>query len=294
MASLINKQIPHYGGQALIEGVLMRGQNHVVAAVRDSKGVIHIKQEKLTGIYQSKISKIPFLRGLIILWDSLILGMKYLTISANFQTEDEGKIEGPVLYLTLIVSLTFSIGLFFVLPSLIMEWISNYWTLNTLLINLIEGLLRLSILIMYICIIGFSKEISRVFSYHGAEHKTINAYENGMDINAEQVKKFPLAHPRCGTSFLLTLIVLSVIIFSFLGELSLGMRIFTRILFLPIIAMIAYELIRWLGDHENNLFVKIILYPNLLLQKLTTREPTMDMIEVAINSFNKLLELENI
>jgi len=286
-------KLPSYGGQALIEGILMRGRKYVVAAYRAPDGSIYIEEEKLGGIYKTKLSKLPFFRGLVILWDSLSLGMKYLTLSANIQSGEEEKIEGTALYLTLLISISFSIGLFFVLPSLLIHTMSRFVELSTIVINFGEGITRLLILVFYLWIIGKASDISRVFAYHGAEHKTINAFENNVDINIENVKPFPLAHARCGTSFLLTLIIISIIIFSLLGSMPLWKRIISRILMVPIIAMISYEVIKWMGDNSNNVLVKAVSYPNLLLQKLTTREPNEDMIEIAIKAFNKLIKLEN-
>ncbi len=282
----------HYGGQALIEGVLMRGKSFVVAAMRKQDNTIHVEYEKLEGIYTSRLVKVPFLRGLVILWDSLFLGMKFITKSANLQADDDAKIEGPALYFSLLISITLAIGLFFILPTFIVEMISRLIKISPLLLNIFEGLVRLLILVGYIWAIGQSKDISRVFAYHGAEHKTINAYENGIKLNTENIKSFPLAHPRCGTSFLLTLVFLSIILFSLIGPLPLLVKILTRIAFIPIVAMLAYELIRWMSDHLDNPFVKVITYPNLMLQELTTREPSTEMLEVALTSFNKLIELE--
>ena len=148
-------------------------------------------------------------------------------------------------------------------------------------------------LVFYLWIIGKSGDISHVFAYHGAEHKTINAFENNVDINIKNVKPFPLAHARCGTSFLLTLVIISIIIFSLLGQMPLWKRIISRILMVPIIAMFSYEVIKWMGDNSENTLVKAVSYPNLLLQKLTTREPTEEMIEIAITALNKLIKLEN-
>ena len=286
-------RIAHYGGQALIEGVLMRGSSFVVAAMRKPDNKIHVEFEKLEGIYTSGLVKIPFLRGLVILWDSLFLGMKFITKSANMQAEEDAKIEGPALYFSLFISIILAIGLFFVLPTFIVELISRLLKITPFLMNVLEGFVRLIILIGYIWAIGRSKEIARVFAYHGAEHKTINAYENGVILNAENIRQFPLAHPRCGTSFLLTLVFLSIILFSLVGPLPLFIKILTRIAFIPIIAMLAYELIRWMSNHLENPIVKMMTYPNLLLQKLTTREPSPEMLEVALTSFNKLIELEN-
>jgi len=286
-------KLPHYGGQALIEGVLMRGKRYVVAAVRKPDGEIHVEQEKLTGIYTTGLTKLPFLRGLVILWDSLSLGMKYLTLSANLQTdEEEEKIEGTTLFFTLIFSIVMAILLFFVLPTLIAELVSRVINLTDLGLNLVEGLARLSVMLLYVWIIGFSRDISRVFAYHGAEHKTINAYEEMVEISIPDVKKFPLAHPRCGTSFLLTLVIFSIIVFSLLGPMTFWVRILSRIILVPVIAMFAYEIIRFMGDHMENPLMRLITTPNLLLQNLTTREPDVEMIEVAITSFKKLLQLE--
>jgi uncharacterized protein YqhQ len=287
------EKLPSYGGQALIEGILMRGRKYVVAAFRTPDGSIQVEKEELTGIYQSKLSKIPFFRGLVILWDSLSLGMKFLTFSANIQAGEEEKIEGPSLYLTLLISVAFSLGLFFVLPSLIINALSNIISFSTFWINFSEGILRLLILLLYLFLIGKSSDIARVFAYHGAEHKTINAYEHNKEINLNNVKTFPLAHPRCGTSFLLTLVLLSIIIFTLLGPMSLWQRVISRIIMVPVISMVSYEVIRWMGKHDDNIFIKNLSYPNLLLQKLTTRKPDEKMMEIAITAFNTLLQLEN-
>jgi uncharacterized protein YqhQ len=287
------KELNNYGGQALIEGILMRGKKYVVASFRKPGGEIHIESEELTGIYKSKLGQLPLIRGLVILWDSLYLGMKYLTISANLQTEEDEKIEGAALFFTLAISILFAMFFFFILPLGLREFLNKYLDLTPLLLNIFEGLFRLLLLVGYIWVIGFSKDISRVFAYHGAEHKTINAYEKGVEINQNNVKQFPLAHPRCGTSFLLTLVVISILAFSLLGELTIIMRVVSRILAVPFLAMISYEVIRWLGTHQSNPFVKFVTYPNLLLQRLTTREPDTNIIEVAITAFEKLLVLEN-
>ncbi len=286
-------KLPSYGGQALIEGILMRGRKYVVAAFRAPDGSIYVEEEKLGGIYKTKLSKWPFFRGLVILWDSLSLGMKFLTLSANIQSGEEEQIEGTALYLTLLISISFSIGLFFVLPSLLIHTLSRFVELPTFIINFGEGITRLLVLVFYLWIIGKGSDISRVFAYHGAEHKTINAFENNIDINIENVKHFPLEHARCGTSFLLTLVLISIIIFSLLGQMPLWKRIISRILMVPIIAMVSYEVIKWMGDNSENILVIVVSYPNLLLQKLTTREPNEKMIEIAVKALNKLIKLES-
>lgn len=287
-------KMPHYGGQALIEGVLMRGKSYLVASFRKPNGEIVSQQEKLTGIYLTGVAKIPFLRGLILLWDSLSLGMKYITISANYQAENEDeKIEGGSLALTILISLTLAVGLFFILPTFLAELVARILHTSAFGTNIVEGLVRLVILIAYIWVIGRSSDIARVFSYHGAEHKTINAYENGAEMTVDNVMKYPLAHPRCGTAFLLTLVALSILVFSLLGPMTLWLKILSRIALIPVLAMLSYEMIRWMGDHLENPLVKVLVAPNLALQKLTTRQPDRDMVEIALNSFTQLLKLEN-
>jgi uncharacterized protein YqhQ len=193
----MSEQLPMYGGQAVIEGVMMRGSQSVAIAMRAPNEEIVIHSEPLSGIYKSKIIKIPFLRGLIALWDALGLGIRALTISANIQTGEDEKLEGPALYLTLAISLTFGIGLFFLLPAVLGQLSERVLGISAWWSNLLEGLLRLALLVGYIWIIGKASEIKRVFAYHGAEHKTINAFEAGADLTPETVTHFSLEHPRC-------------------------------------------------------------------------------------------------
>lgn len=286
-----------YGGQAVIEGVMMRGQKAFAVAMRAPDGNIVTHTEKLAKIYSSKITKIPFLRGVILLWDALGLGMRALTLSANTQTGEDEKLEGPALYLTLGLSLAFGIGLFFLLPTsvgggveylLLQNGISTYWVGN-----LVEGVFQLVLLIAYMWAIGFMPDIRRVFQYHGAEHKTINAYEAGADLSPETVTKYPIEHPRCGTAFLLTLVLFSILIFTLLGPMpNLLVRIASRIIFIPILAGISIEYIRWTANHLNNPLVKLLIKPNLALQHLTTRTPDLAMLEVAIESFKSMRKAE--
>lgn len=281
-------KMPAYGGQAVIEGVMMRGKNAVAIAMRSPNNEIVIHQEGLSGIYRSQVTKIPFLRGLIMLWDALGLGMRALTISANTQTGEEEQLEGPILYITIGVSLLFGIGLFFLVPAFMGQISERFIGLNAWYGNLIEGILRLLLLIGYIWLVGKLPDISRVFAYHGAEHKTINAFEAGMDLTPQNVAQCSLEHPRCGTSFLLTLVVLSVLLFSLLGPLPMFWRLASRILLLPVLAGLAYEYIRWTANHIDSPIVKAIIKPNLALQHLTTREPSLDMLEVSITAFNTM------
>lgn len=289
----MKERMPSYGGQAVIEGVLMRGQTAIAMANRNPEGEIVVKQEKLTGIYTTNIRKIPFLRGLIILWDSLGLGMQYLTEAANIQTGEDEKLEGPALVLTLVLSLTLGIGLFFLLPALVSGLLEKVVPVSPWITNLFEGFLRLAILIVYLWAIGKMPEIERVFMYHGAEHKTINAFEDRAELTPEIVKTYSLEHPRCGTAFILTLVLLSIIVFSLLGPLPLHWRLISRILMIPVLAGIAYEYIRLMANNLESRFVQALIKPNLALQHLTTREPTEEMLEVSIKAFETMYAMEN-
>jgi len=282
-----------YGGQAVIEGVMMRGAGAVAIAMRAPDSQIVIHTEKLGGIYKSKLSKIPFLRGLVLLWDALGLGMRALAISANTQSGEDEQLEGPALYLTIGLSLVIGIGLFFMAPAAIGQFLQNYLGWSNWLGNLGEGAIRLLLLIGYIWGIGFMEDIKRVFAYHGAEHKTINAHEAGAELTPEIVAEHSIEHPRCGTSFLLTLVLISILIFSALGPMTLAVRLLTRVLFIPIIAGIAYEYIRWTAKNLDSRFVQAIIRPNMALQHLTTREPSLEMLEISIAAFNAMRDAEN-
>ncbi|GIK10529.1 MAG: membrane protein [Chloroflexota bacterium] len=292
--NMTEDRIITYGGQAVLEGVLMRGRKAFAIAMRAPDGSIAVHTEKLASVYQSSVAKIPFLRGVILLWDALGLGMRALTISANVQTGEDEKLEGAPLYLTLAGSLAFGIGLFFLLPAAIGGWTerlfapaAGHWAGN-----LIEGLVRLALLVGYIWAIGFMPDIKRLFGYHGAEHKTINAFEAGAELTPESVAKYPIEHARCGTAFLLTLVLLSILVFTLLGPLPMLWRLVSRILLIPVLSGVAVEYIRWTANHLDSKFVQWIIRPNLALQSLTTRQPDMKMLEVAIASFNAMRQAE--
>ena len=286
------EKLPSYGGQAVIEGVLMRGTQSVAMAMRSPSGEIVLHEEPLGSIYHSKLTKIPLLRGLVVLWDALGLGMRLLTISANTQTGEEEKIEGPALYITLGVSLLFGIGLFFLAPAALGQLAERLFGWSAWVGNLLEGLVRLAILILYIWGIGRMKEIQRVFGYHGAEHKTINAFEAGAELTPEKVAQFSVEHPRCGTAFLLTLVLLSILVFSLLGPLPVWLRLVSRIVMIPLLAGVAYEYIRWTANHLSSPIVRLLIRPNLALQHMTTREPTLEMLEVSIAAFCCMIQKE--
>jgi uncharacterized protein YqhQ len=285
-------KIISYGGQAVIEGVMMRGQKAFAIAMRAPDGNIVVHKENLASVYRSRITKIPFLRGVILLWDALGLGMRALTLSANTQTGEEEKLEGPALYLTLATSMAIGIGLFILLPAGVGGWAEHSLGWTNLAHNFLEGLIRLVLLVGYIWAIGFMPDVRRLFGYHGAEHKTINAFESGADLTPEEVAKYPIEHPRCGTAFMLTFVLISVLAHSALGDLSFAWRLASRVLLIPVIAGIAVEYIRWTANHLKSPFVRLLIKPNLALQSLTTREPDRSMLEVAIESFKTMRKAE--
>lgn len=286
-------RLPSYGGQAVMEGVLMRGRVNLAMAVRAPSGEIVTYEERLPNLYQSKWMKVPFIRGIISLWDSLSLGTRLLTQSANIASGEDEPLEGGALIATVLVSLTLGVGVFFVLPALLAGLADKSFQLNPWWSNLLEGVFRLLMLIVYLFLMGRVPEIRRVFAYHGAEHKTINAFEANAEMTPEAVGQQSLVHPRCGTSFMLTLVLLSVLLFTLLGPLPLLTRLISRILLLPVLSAIAYEYIRFAANWmDRSAFVRMLIQPNLWLQKLTTREPSPDMLEVSITAFNLMLAAE--
>ncbi len=287
-----NLKLPSYGGQALIEGVLMRGSRTVAAAMRAPDGQIVTMVNQLSPIYRSGIRKIPFLRGLIILWDALVLGSQYLMLSANIQTGEEEKLEGPALYATFGFSILIGLGIFVVAPTALGSGIESLLGLNLTVVNILEGIIRLAVAVGYIWIIGRMPEVARIFAYHGAEHKTINAFEAGAELTPAVVKTYSLEHPRCGTGFLLTVVLFSIVVFSPLRPLAFLIRVPLQLLLVPFVACLAYEYMRWTADHLHLSWVRWLIWPNLALQHLSTREPSLDMLEVSIASFNAMIQSE--
>ena len=277
-----------YGGQAVIEGVMIRGREYYSLAVRQPNGRIYQYQERLNSAFTGRVRQIPVLRGVLVLAETLLLGIKALNRSAVLASAEgpEGQkeeIPGWLLALTLIVSLSLGIGIFFILPLLAVRLIDPFIA-SDLVSNLIEGVIRLVILVLYIGGIGMMKDIRRVFAYHGAEHMAVHTYEAGLDLTVENVRKFDTPHPRCGTAFLLTVVLVSVVVFAFLGRPDLEWRILSRILLIPVVAALSYEFIRFSGLHPTWLVSKVIALPGLWLQRLTTRQPEDDQIEVAITA----------
>ncbi|MBN1920829.1 MAG: DUF1385 domain-containing protein [Anaerolineae bacterium] len=280
----------NYGGQALFEGILMRGPHVAAVAVRRPDGTIDVKTQNLGKLYTGALSKIPFVRGLPMLWDSLGLGMKALFYSAEVagQAEDPNfSLQGAAGIGMGAFSMLLGVGLFMLLPSFIAGLLVTGE--RALLFNVLEGAIRLALLVGYMAAVGQMPEIRRVFAYHGAEHKTINAHEAGAPLTVEGIRPFTTAHPRCGTAFLLIVVLISILVFAPLGKPALLIRLASRLLLIPVISGIAYELLRFTGKHAENRLVRILIAPNLALQRLTTREPDDSMLEVALTSLKAVL-----
>lgn len=287
----------NYGGQAVIEGVMMRGRKFMTVAVRNPKGEIVLHTEPLPArIYSSFISKVPFVRGFILLWDALVLGMRTLMFSAEVAMGENEEVEfsGPVAWGTVAFSLLMAVAIFFVSPLLVVKLVSWFIDIPILIQHLIEGIVRLALFLGYVWGIGFIGEIKRVFGYHGAEHKAINAYEQGVELVPEKVARCSIVHPRCGTAFLLIVMVISIFVFALAGDPALWIKIVSRIVLIPVVAGIAYEFLRFSAAHQKNPIMKILIAPGLALQGLTTREPDLTMLEVSIAALKKLLAEEQL
>lgn len=285
------KNKPNIGGQAVIEGVMMRGPKLIATAVREPSGNITVKTEPLTSISDRyPILKKPMIRGVVALVESLIYGLKALSFSAQAAGEEGEELSNKEIAMTMLFSLGLAIVLFVIIPTYAAKYIHSAIT-DAKLLNLMEGLLRLAIFLVYIAGISMMKDIQRVFQYHGAEHKTIHAYEAGVPLDVANVQKYSTLHPRCGTNFLLIVMLVSIIMFAFLGWPDLWLRIVSRIVLMPLVAGIAYEIIRFAGRSDSK-WVAYAILPGLWLQKLTTREPSDDQIEVAIRSLEAARSVE--
>ena len=284
-----------YGGQAVLEGVMMRGAYRMAVAVRrPDNGEIVVQEKPVSKLYRGPISRIPFLRGIPMLWDALGLGMEALFFSAEVVEQAEkpdyrmGKREG---FLTGAIGIGVGLAIFMLLPA----WIAGLLVPHSAVwFNVVEGLLRLALLLGYLYAVGRMPEIARVFAYHGAEHKTINAFEDGAPLTVEGVRPYSTAHARCGTAFLLLVAVVSILVFLPFGRPPLLWRLLSRLLAIPIIAGIAYEILRFTGKHSEHPLIRHLIAPNLALQKLTTREPDDAMLEVAITALKSVLRGEGV
>jgi uncharacterized protein YqhQ len=285
------------GGQAVIEGVMMRSPSSMAIAVRRPNGEIVVKRERLDFFSEKKFfSKLPLVRGVINLLSALVLGMKALNFSANQSLEEEKEINSWTLGLTFAFALCFGIFLFFLIPLFLTKWlrfaipmVSN----SGILFNLVDGVIRMMIFLAYLWAISMFKEIRRIFQYHGAEHKSIFAFESGEVLMADRVKGFSHLHPRCGTSFLLIVMVVSILVFALIPhQISFGYKVASRVVFIPLIAGLAYEIIRFADQKRESKSMRYFIKPGLWLQRMTAREPSEDQIEVALRALHEVLELE--
>ncbi len=281
----------HYGGQALIEGVMMRGPSDIAMAVRLPDGQLDTTRKRVPSIYNGKLRKLPMFRGVLMLLETLIIGTQALMYSAEkAATGEEGQeLPKAALIGAVALSLGFSVLLFFVVPLLISRSLDAFIA-SDLASNLIEGVVRMLIFVVYVALIGLMPDVRRVFAYHGAEHRVINAYEAGIPLTPHDVQDYSTSHARCGTSFIFIVLVMSIIVLSLLGRPPVLIAILSRVLLLPLIAAASYEVIKWSADRQGNPVVKSLTAPGLLLQKLVTRRPDDSQVEAAIAALQMVLE----
>lgn len=287
-------KIFYYGGQAVIEGVMMRGRKSVVTAVRRPDGGIAIDTQPLPPFATSRVRQIPVIRGVVVLIETLVLGIKSLIYSANVSLEEEGEqISGKAAWGMVAGSVAFAVALFFIAP-LFLAKILDVYIESSIVFHLVEGFIRLAIFIAYLKALTFSSSLRQVFAYHGAEHKTVNAYEAGVLLEVEVVREHKTAHMRCGTSFLFVVLIIAIIVLSLIGRPSLWLMVLWRIILIPAIAGLAYEVTQFGARHTSSGLVRAFLAPGLWLQRLTTREPDDSQLEVAISALRRAVETDRL
>ena len=284
----------HYGGQAVIEGVMIRGKKGVAISVRQPNGELNIERQPLASIYKGRLREMPLIRGIIALVETLVLGTQSLLHSAQVAAAEEvgEKIPTALLWGTVAVSLALGVVLFFMVPLFATRYLIDPYIESALLSNVFEGLIRIGIFIAYLKVISLIPDIKRVFAYHGAEHKVVNAYEAGVPLDVESVKNYPTAHARCGTAFLFIVLIVAIFVFALVGQPTLWIRILSRLALIPVIAVISYEIMKFGASHAENPVVRILLAPGLLLQAITTREPDDSQLEAAISALNEVIEID--
>jgi len=281
----------HYGGQGVIEGVMMRGQKTMVTVVRRPDGELATNTQTLGGVYTGWMRKAPLVRGIIVMIEAMVLGMKTLLYSANVSLgEEEEKLSGGAVWALVTISLVLTATLFFLAPLFLTKLIN---VKSPLMFSLIDGLIRLAIFIAYLKLLALMPDIKRVFAYHGAEHKTINAYEDGAPLEVEAARKYSTAHARCGTSFLFAVMIIAIIVFALIGLRTLWLMVLSRVILIPVIAALSYEVTYFGARHIKNGLVKAVLTPGLWLQRLTTKEPDDSQLEVALSALRRVIEIEN-
>jgi len=284
----------HYGGQAVIEGVMIRGKEGVAISVRQPNGELNIVKQPLASIYKGRLRGMPLIRGIIALVETLVLGTQSLLHSAQIAAAEEvgEKIPTALLWGTVAVSLALGIALFFMVPLFATRYLIDPYIDSALLSVVLEGLIRIGIFIAYLKLVSLIPDIKRVFAYHGAEHKVVNAYEAGAPLEVESVKNYSTAHARCGTAFIFIVLIIAIFVFALVGQPTLWIRILSRIALIPVIAAISYEIMKFGAGHINNKIVRILLAPGLMLQSITTREPDDSQLEAAISALNEVIKID--
>ncbi len=283
----------YHGGQAVIEGVMMRGKRNLAMSVRRPDGKLEVVKQPLANIYKGRLREVPLVRGVIVLIETMVLGVQALLHSAQIASaEEEEKIPTAALWGIVVAGIAFAIALFFVAPLLATRYFDIYIA-SDLISNLIEGLVRIGIFIAYLKLIGLLPDIKRVFAYHGAEHKVVNAYEAGCPLEIGAIKSYSTAHVRCGTSFIFAVLIIAILVFTLLGRPSLWLSILSRIILLPVIAALGYEVTRFGASHAKSILTQVLLSPGLMLQAMTTREPDDSQLEAAISALNEVIEADN-
>ena len=285
----VGQSTPRYGGQAVIEGIMIRGQNNVAIAVRSPSGNIVTRVKKINTLFTGKLRSIPIIRGVIALAETLSLGMEALNYSSQVANDEEdrppGKFSSAIMIL---ISLSIAIGLFFILPLVVSKPFEGLLG-SDVVSNVAEGIIRLAVFLIYVTVISLMPDIRRVYMYHGAEHMAVHAQEKGDPLTIQEIRKYPTAHPRCGTAFLLTIMVIAIIVFTLIPREPLWLVVGSRIVLIPLIASLSYEFIRFNSKYETNKFISKMSVPSLLLQSLTTKIPDDDQIEVAINAMESAI-----
>jgi len=284
----------HYGGQAVIEGVMIRGKEGVAISVRQPNGELNIMKQPLASIYRGRLREVPLIRGIISLIETLVLGTQSLLHSAQVAAAEEGeeKIPTAVLWGTVAVSLALGVVFFFMVPLFATRYLIDPYIDSALLSVVLEGFIRIGIFVAYLKLVSLISDIKRVFAYHGAEHKVVNAYEAGVPLDVESVKNYSTAHARCGTAFIFIVLIIAIFVFALVGQPTLWIRILSRIALIPVIAAISYEIMKFGAGHINNPVVRVLLAPGLLLQAITTREPDDSQIEAAISALNEVIKID--
>jgi uncharacterized protein YqhQ len=284
----------HYGGQAVMEGVMIRGKEGVAISVRQPNGELNTVRQPLASIYKGRLREMPLVRGIIALVETLVLGTQALLHSAQVAAAEEGeeKIPTALLWGTVAVSLALGVALFFMIPLFATRYLIDPYINSALLSVVLEGLIRIGIFIAYLKLVSLMPDIKRVFAYHGAEHKVVNAYEAGVPLEVEAVKNYSTAHARCGTAFLFIVLIIAIFVFALVGQPTLWIRILSRIALIPVIAVISYEIMKFGAAHINNKVVRVLLAPGLMLQSMTTREPDDSQLEAAISALKEVIEID--